>query len=101
MTNSEHGMVPPRRLIRRCKSAGNRQKIVDSSGKSLSGTRLLAGTVALRRVLNRGVLAADEKMVGVLVPPSVGGTVVNTALSIDHRVAVNLNYTLSPDVMNF
>ncbi|HAA51175.1 MAG TPA: acyl-[ACP]--phospholipid O-acyltransferase, partial [Planctomycetaceae bacterium] len=29
------------------------------------------------------------------------GTVVNTALSIDHRVAVNLNYTLSPEVMNF
>ena len=94
-------MVPTRLLVRRCKSAGNRQKIADSSGKALSGTRLLAGTVALKRVLNRGVLAADEKMVGVLVPPSVGGTVVNTALSLDHRVAVNLNYTLSPEVMNF
>ena len=51
-------------FVRRCQSAGDRQKVVDSSGKSLSGTRLLAGKVALKRVLNRGVLAADEKMVG-------------------------------------
>ena len=101
MTNGQSEMVPHRMFVRRCQSAGDRQKVVDSSGKSLSGTRLLAGTVALKRVRNRGVLAADEKMVGVLVPPSVGGALINTALSLDHRVAVNLNYTLSPDVMNF
>ena len=101
MTNGQSEMVPHKMFVRRCKSAGDRQKVVDSSGKSLSGTRLLAGTVALKRVLNRGVLAADEEMVGVLVPPSVGGALINTALSLDHRVAVNLNYTLSPDVMNF
>ncbi len=101
MAPDQPQLVPPRQLIRTCKSAGNRQKVADSSGKSLSGTRLLAGTVALKRVLNRGVLSADEKMVGVLIPPSVGGTVVNAALSIDHRVAVNLNYTLSAEVMNF
>ena len=101
MTNGQNEMVPHRMFVRRCQSAGGRQKVVDSSGKSLNGTRLLASTVALKRVLNRGVLAADEEMVGVLVPPSVGGALINTALSLDHRVAVNLNYTLSPDVMNF
>jgi acyl-[acyl-carrier-protein]-phospholipid O-acyltransferase/long-chain-fatty-acid--[acyl-carrier-protein] ligase len=94
-------MVPVRQLIRSCKSAGSRQKIADSSGKALDGTKLLAGTVALKRVLNRGVLDADDKMVGVLIPPSVGGTIANTALTLDHRVAVNLNYTLSAEVMNF
>ncbi len=101
MTSEINGMVPARQFIRRCKSAGSRQKIADSSGKALNGTRLLAGTVALRRALNRGVLDADDKMVGVLIPPSVGGTLANTALTLDHRVAVNLNYTLSPEVMNF
>ena len=101
MTSEINGMVPARQFIRRCKSAGSRQKIADSSGKALNGTKLLAGTVALRRALNRGVLDADDKMVGVLIPPSVGGTLANTALTLDHRVAVNLNYTLSPEVMNF
>ena len=101
MTSEINGMVPARQFIRRCKSAGSRQKIADSSGKALDGTKLLAGTVALRRALNRGVLDADDKMVGVLIPPSVGGTLANTALTLDHRVAVNLNYTLSPEVMNF
>jgi len=101
VTSEINGMVPARQFIRRCKSAGSRQKIADSSGKALNGTRLLAGTVALRRALNRGVLDADDKMVGVLIPPSVGGTLANTALTLDHRVAVNLNYTLSPEVMNF
>jgi len=101
VTSEINGMVPARQFIRRCKSAGSRQKIADSSGKALNGTRLLAATVALRRALNRGVLDADDKMVGVLIPPSVGGTLANTALTLDHRVAVNLNYTLSPEVMNF
>jgi len=101
VTTKTNGMVPVRQMIRSCKSAGSRQKIVDSSGKALDGTKLLAGTVALKRVLNRGVLDADDKMVGVLIPPSVGGTIANTALTLDHRVAVNLNYTLSAEVMNF
>jgi len=101
VTTKTNGMVPVRQLIRSCKSAGSRQKIADSSGKALDGTKLLAGTVALKRILNRGVLDADDKMVGVLIPPSVGGTIANTALTLDHRVAVNLNYTLSAEVMNF
>ncbi len=101
MTTKTNGMVPVRQLIRSCKSAGSRQKIADSSGKALDGTKLLAGTVALKRILNRGALDADDKMVGVLIPPSVGGTIANTALTLDHRVAVNLNYTLSAEVMNF
>jgi acyl-[acyl-carrier-protein]-phospholipid O-acyltransferase/long-chain-fatty-acid--[acyl-carrier-protein] ligase len=101
VTTKTNGMVPVRQLIRSCKSAGSRQKIADSSGKALDGTKLLAGTVALKRILNRGALDADDKMVGVLIPPSVGGTIANTALTLDHRVAVNLNYTLSAEVMNF
>ena len=37
---------------------------------------------------------------GLLLPPTVAGVVVNAALAIDCRVAVNLNYTVSSDVMN-
>ena len=77
-----------------------RWKIADSSGATLSGAGLLAGSVALRRLLRREVLAADERYVGVLLPPSVGAALVNAALAIDRRIAVNLNYTLPADVLN-
>ena len=36
----------------------------------------------------------------VLLPPSKGGAVVNMALAIDKRVAVNLNYSASQDIIN-
>ena len=44
--------------------------------------------------------AKDEQFVGVLLPPSVGGVAVNVALAMDRRVAANLNYTVSSDVVN-
>ena len=37
---------------------------------------------------------------GVLLPPSVAAVVANAALAIDRRVAVNLNYTMTPEVIN-
>ena len=46
------------------------------------------------------VLADDEKYIGLLLPPSVAAVVVNAALALDCRVAVNLNYTVSSEVMN-
>ena len=75
-------------------------KVADSTGVELSGAGLLMRTLMVRRLLRREVLAADERNVGVLLPPSVGGVVVNAALAIDGRVAVNLNYTVTSDVMN-
>ena len=45
-------------------------------------------------------MAADEKIVGVLIPPSTGGVIANMALALDRRVAVHLNYTLSERLIN-
>jgi acyl-[acyl-carrier-protein]-phospholipid O-acyltransferase/long-chain-fatty-acid--[acyl-carrier-protein] ligase len=75
-------------------------KVADSSGAEITGSGLLLRTLIVRRLLRRKVLRDGEKMVGVLLPPSVGGVVVNAALTLDKRVAVNLNYTLSPAMMN-
>ena len=94
-------MSPPRLFIRRCKSAKFRKKIADSSGQELSGGKLLTGTMVFKRLLEKHVVAPDEKMVGVLLPPSVGGTLANTSLALSGRVAVNLNYTLSDKDVNF
>ena len=93
-------IVLPRRFLRMCRRNLWRWKIADSSGATLSGAGLLAGSLALRRLLRREVLAADEPFVGVLLPPSLGAALVNAALAIDRRIAVNLNYTLPADVLN-
>ncbi len=90
----------PRKFLRACRSAMRRGKIADSSGVELRGDQLLMGTLALRRVLRREVLGNDELRVGLLLPPSAGSVLANTALTIDRRVTVNLNYTVSSDVMN-
>src|SRR3972149_4070802 len=94
-------MSLPRKFLRMCRAQMRKMKAADSSGAELTGAGLLMRTLALRRLLRRDVLGADEQFVGVLLPPSVGSLVVNAALSIDRRVAVNLNYTVSSDVMNF
>jgi acyl-[acyl-carrier-protein]-phospholipid O-acyltransferase/long-chain-fatty-acid--[acyl-carrier-protein] ligase len=93
-------MVLPRIMVRKCRKALFRWKIADSSGQSLTGGQLLMRAIILRRILMREVFKPDEKYVGVLLPPSTGGVVVNAALALSGRVACNLNYTVSADVMN-
>ena len=97
---TKQDLIPPRRFIRHCKSHLRRGKIVDSMRTALTGGKLLAGSLAFRRVLRRNVLASHERTVGVLLPPSAGGCLANMALAIDRRIAINLNYTLSDDVLN-
>ncbi len=93
-------LVLSRRFLRQCRQAKSRTKVADSSGVELSGGKLLAASIMLGRVLKRCFLADDEKHVGVLVPPSVGGVLANTSLALQNRVAVNLNYTLTNEAVN-
>ena len=92
--------APAAQFVSSCKRRKFKNKLADSSKVELSGGSLLMRSVILKRLLNRHVLDANEKHVGVLIPPSVGGVVVNAALAIDQRVAVNLNYTVSSEIMN-
>ena len=86
-------------FIRSCKRQKRRAKVADSLGTELTGGSLLMRTLILRRLLRREVLSAGETHVGVLLPPTVPAIAVNAMLGIDRRVAVNLNYTVSQDVM--
>lgn len=90
----------PRKFLRMCRQRMRAPKAADSTGVELTGAGLLTRALLVRRVLRRCVLAADEQNVGILLPPTVGGIVVNAALALDRRVAVNLNYTVTSDVMN-
>ncbi len=100
MTEKPQKLIPARQFVRQSKRSRFRLKVADSSGAELTGGKLLAGSIAMLRALEREVLAPDEKTVGVLLPPSVGGCVANAALALGRRTSVNLNYTMSDDVIN-
>ena len=97
----ERSMIPARRLIRQCRLAWNRTKVADSGGTELTGGRLLIGALAFHSLLTKQVLLPDVRYVGLLLPPSVGGVLANTALSLAGKVTVNLNYTLTEDLVNY
>jgi 1-acyl-sn-glycerol-3-phosphate acyltransferase len=95
--------VLPRQFIRQCKRSKFRSKVADSTGADMTGGSLLLRSLILRRLLRRHTLAdlPDEKYVGVLLPPVAPAIVTNAALALDGRIAVNLNYTVSSEVMNY
>lgn len=101
VTHRKSALIPARQFLRASRKARFRSKVADSAGADITGGKLLTGALAFRRVLERSVLAHDEQMVGVLLPPSAGGAIVNATLSLMGKVAVNLNYTLSDEVLNF
>jgi acyl-[acyl-carrier-protein]-phospholipid O-acyltransferase/long-chain-fatty-acid--[acyl-carrier-protein] ligase len=68
-----------------------------SKGRVLRYGEVLAGAMLLARRLRPRL--ADDPMVGVWLPPSVGGAVTNIALALLGKTAVNLNYTASPPIV--
>jgi acyl-[acyl-carrier-protein]-phospholipid O-acyltransferase/long-chain-fatty-acid--[acyl-carrier-protein] ligase len=97
----EGQMVPPRLFLRKCRARRSTPKVADSGGTELTGGKLLAGTLMFRRLLARKVIGADENMVGILLPPAVGSVLANAAVTLMKKVAVNLNYTLKNDDLNY
>ena len=86
-----------RAFIGYARSRARRLAIADAVSGELSYFMTLAGTVVFARKLKRRL--DDREMVGVLVPPSVGSVLTNTALSLMGRVPVNLNYTMPADTL--
>ncbi len=100
LESKKRAMVPARRMLRACRKNRFRKKIADSTGMEMTGGSLLTRSLVMRRLLRREVLQDDEAMVGVLLPPSGAGLLANAALALDRRVSVNLNYTVSNEIMN-
>lgn len=70
--------------------------MADTTGQELTYRQVLQRLIVLARMLRRR-LASDEHMVGLVLPPSVGGTLFNLALTMIGRVPVNLNFTASEE----
>ena len=78
-------------FIRRMRTRPWRTAFADSSGKSMNRLTALISSIALTRAL--GPLWGDEKNVGILMPPTMGGALANIATAMAGKVSVNLNFT--------
>jgi acyl-[acyl-carrier-protein]-phospholipid O-acyltransferase/long-chain-fatty-acid--[acyl-carrier-protein] ligase len=85
------------RLVRSARRNWRRFAMADSTGRELTYGRMLAGALLIGKSI-RGASANDER-VGVLLPSSVGGALVNIGATIAGRIPVNLNFTAGREGM--
>lgn len=85
-------------FIRSARRNGRRLAISDTSGKSMTYRKTLIGALILSRHLKKVTAGSDH--VGVVIPPSVGGVMVNLGLLLSGKAAVNLNFTASTDAFS-
>lgn len=84
-------------FIRMARTHLRKMAIADQTSGELSYFKTLVGSIVFARKLK--ALLGPERMVGVLVPPSVGGVLTNIALLMLGRVPVNLNYTATNETL--
>lgn len=65
--------------------------MADSSGRELTYGKTLAASLALARSIR--CRCREERMVGIVLPASVGGALANIAVAFAGKVPVNLNFT--------
>jgi len=82
-----------RTFARRARRHPFTQAIADGLTPKMSYLKTLAASLVLARKLKNALVG--ETMVGMLLPPSVGGALVNVALQWLGKIPVNLNYTAS------
>ncbi len=81
--------------VRAARRNWGRLAMTDTLGRRLTAGRALIATIALARRLAPRV--REQPAVAVLLPPSVGGALVNLALALLRRASVNLNFTVSAE----
>ena len=89
----EHWRSLPRAFVRQARAHWRKTAMADSTKASLTYGETFVRAVVLGRVLRR--LLGPERYVGLLLPPTVPGAVVNIALALLGKIPVNLNYTAS------
>jgi acyl-[acyl-carrier-protein]-phospholipid O-acyltransferase/long-chain-fatty-acid--[acyl-carrier-protein] ligase len=82
-----------RRFVRNARRHWNRFAMADSTGRELTYGRLLTASFLVARQLPAG------DTIGILLPSSVAGAMVNVAAALSGRVAVNLNFTAGPEAV--
>ena len=98
----QHRREPGERLeitfISSARRHWRRLAMADSTGQSLTYGRALTGAVLLAKAIR--ARTADQRMVGVLLPASVGGALANIATLMAGKIPVNLNFTAGQEAID-
>ena len=86
-----------RKFIRQAKRRWRSLCMVDTTGTQLSYGKALVGSLMLSRWVTNH--CANDRMVGVILPASVGGALANIAILLAGKVPVNLNFTSGQEAM--
>lgn len=86
-----------RSFIRRARRSPLRTAFFDPMRGRVSAIKALAGGITLARLLRDDW--RDQRRVGVMLPPSAAGAMVNLAAAMTGRTSVNLNYTTGPGAL--
>ena len=86
-----------RAFVRTARRHPLRFMMADGKTPKVTFGSALVKTMFIARRLRSQI--GEQKMVGMLLPPSVGGALTNYALMLLGRVAVNLNYTASSEIL--
>ncbi len=99
MLRSDRRRPVHRQFVRLAAAHPFRPCVVDTVGKAgtLNYGKTLAGAMCLADKL-RPILG-DEKMVGIWLPPSLGGVLANIVVALLGKTSVNLNYTASAETI--
>jgi acyl-[acyl-carrier-protein]-phospholipid O-acyltransferase / long-chain-fatty-acid--[acyl-carrier-protein] ligase len=86
-----------RAFVRTARRFPLRFMMADGKTPKVTFGSALAKTIYIARRLHPQI--GEQQMIGMLLPPSVGGALTNYALLLLGRIAVNLNYTASSEVI--
>jgi acyl-[acyl-carrier-protein]-phospholipid O-acyltransferase/long-chain-fatty-acid--[acyl-carrier-protein] ligase len=84
------------RLIASARRNWKHFAMADSTGRQLTYGEMLTGSV----LLGRAAAEQPGEMIGVLLPPTVAGALVNLGLTLEGRIPVNLNFTAGREAMD-
>jgi acyl-[acyl-carrier-protein]-phospholipid O-acyltransferase/long-chain-fatty-acid--[acyl-carrier-protein] ligase len=91
------GDLLPARFIATARKNWSKFAMADSTGRELTYGRTLIGSLLIADWVRAH--RRDDEMVGVLLPASVGGALVNVGLTIAGKTPVNLNFTTGAEGM--
>jgi acyl-[acyl-carrier-protein]-phospholipid O-acyltransferase/long-chain-fatty-acid--[acyl-carrier-protein] ligase len=91
------GQTLGRRFVRAARKNWSGFAMADSSGRILTYGQALAASLLVAH-WTRSKRGAEE-MIGILLPPSVGGALANIGITMAGRVPVNLNFTAGHEAM--
>lgn len=85
--------------IRTVKKVGSAPSVYSPDGKHLSANSLATASLTFAKLIEK--LTKNERVVGVLIPPSGPAIIANMACLIRGKTVYNLNYTNTPDTMDY